>query len=468
MSIDLFVTAAPVVVAAGAVLLLLGGLWFDRAVLAPTALGVLATAGVLLAISGTGETFCVDSACSYAADQTTVLLQWLILAGAAAVVLMAAAFVPAARISGPEFYGLMLAATSGALVVPAAGDLATLLIALETVSLPTYALIGLRRDDAGAGEAALKAFLVSVAATAVSLYGLALLYLSTGTVFLSELPDAVSGEQPPLVAVAVVLLFALPVFKTAAVPLHGWAPDVYSGAPLPVTAFLAVVSKTAGIAAVLLLARTFLPLADVWAVALGVAAGATLALGVLAALRQDVAGRFLGWSSVAQAGFLLAPLGAVAGEPDRFDSAESAVLAYLVTYAAMTVAVFAAVLAAAGTRSVLRRSDLVGLITRAPVATGVLAVGLVSLAGLPPAMLGLFAKVRVIAEPVGAGSVVLAVLLALAVLVGVAAYLRWLIPALQAGSGRVSVPIGVSAAGVIAAVVLVVGSVAPEWVLGLG
>jgi NADH-quinone oxidoreductase subunit N len=93
---------------------------------------------------------------------------------------------------------------------------------------------------------------------------------------------------------------------------------------------------------------------------------------------------------------------------------------------------------------------------------------LVSLAGLPPAMLGLFAKVRVIAEPVGAGSVVLAVLLALAVLVGVAAYLRWLVPALQAGSGRVSVPIGVSAAGVIAAVVLVVGSVAPEWVLGLG
>jgi NADH-quinone oxidoreductase subunit N len=256
-------------------------------------------------------------------------------------------------------------------------------------------------------------------------------------------------------------------FKATAVPLHGWAPDVYAGSPPAVAAYLAVVSKTAGIAGILLLVRALAPAVDAWGLALTIAAVGSLLLGGLLALRQDEALRLLGWSSVVQAGFLLAPVAALWWEPERLDSAVSATLAYLVTYTAMSLAVFAVVgwLSHGGD---VTRDRVAGLAGRSPLAAGVLAVGLVCLAGLPPAMLGLFAKVRVIAEPVGVGSAVLAAALAIGVLLGAAVYLRWLLPLIApATDDRRFADRPALLVGGVAAVVVVVGSVLPDLVLGL-
>jgi NADH-quinone oxidoreductase subunit N len=453
MTIDLASAAAPLILAVGA------------AIVPPTALGVLATASVAWWLVGDdASAFCTDF-CSYAVDRQAWLLQGLVLVGTAAVVGLSVRTVAPAVV--PEFYALLLASAAGGLLVPAAGDLATLVIAVETLSLPAYALIALGRDDPRAGEAALKAFLVSVAASALTLYGVALLYAATGTIVLAELPDALADADPSLAAAGSVLVLLAFAFKATAVPLHGWAPDAYAGATPAVAGYLAVVSKTAGIAGILLLVRALAPTVDAWGLALTVAAVASLFVGALLALRQTDALRLLGWSSVMQAGFLLAPVAALLWEPERFADAAAASLAYLVTYAAMTMALVAVVawLWHGGPVTLDRIS---GLFARSRVAAVVLAIALVCLAGLPPAMLGLFAKVRVIAEPVGVGAVVLAVALAFGVLVGAAVYLRWLVPLLRpAGETRSFADRPALAVGVVAAAVVVVGSAAPNLILGL-
>jgi NADH-quinone oxidoreductase subunit N len=168
-----------------------------------------------------------------------------------------------------------------------------------------------------------------------------------------------------------------------------------------------------------------------------------------------------------QAGFLLAPVAALLWEPERYDDAAAASLAYLATYAAMTLALVGVIgwLWHGGPVTLDR---IAGLFSRSRVAAVVLAIALVCLAGLPPAMLGLFAKVRVIAEPVGVGAVVLAVALAFGVLVGAAVYLRWLVPLLRpAEEARSFTDRPALAVGVVAAAVVVVGSVAPNLILGL-
>lgn len=379
-------------------------------------------AGRLPAVVGGAR---VGPSCSYVVDSRTLLVQVLILGSLVVVLLLGRE--PGAPAG--EWHLLLLASATGMLAIAAARDLLLLLIALEVLSLPGYALAGLRRGDPRSSEAALKFFLISVVASAVSLLGMALLYGLTGSLQL----DRIAGQlgradiRGPATAAAVVLALIGFAFKISAVPFHAWAPDTYAGAPFPVACWLAVASKVAGFAGLItLLADGFGPYANVWGPVLAVGAAATMTLGNLVALQQRDLVRLLAWSSITQAGYVLVPLAAT----HHRSEARSAALGYLAIYAIGTLIVFAAV-AAARARTL---DDLAGLGRSRPWLALALAFGLLNLAGAPPGIAGLFAKVIVVRAAVAGGLGWLAVLVAVNTVLGLAVYLRAVAPLAATGS----------------------------------
>ncbi len=491
-SVDYVALAPALLPAVGAIVALVVDLALPRRPVLVATVAMVALLGALATLpalrDGTRETFCAPPdpgappACSYVADHLAVSVQLVLLAGGAVVVLMLAT----ERALPPgELQALLLASVAGAATVAAARDLATLVVALELVSLPSFALVALRRD-AVAGQAALTAFLTSVVATAVTVLGVAFVYAGTGTLFLQRTAPALAqaGVRQPLVLAGLVLVLAAPAFKLAAVPFHAWAPDTYLGAPLPVAAYLSVVSKGAGLVALLAVTLGgFAPAAGTWAPAVGVLAAATLVVGNLGALRQRSVVRLLAWSSIAQAGYLLLPVaaGAVGGLGGLDGLVASACVAYLAAYGAMNLGAFAAIGAAAGPgrgASSLRLDDLRGLARTRPWLGLPLVFFLACLAGLPPGLVGLVTKVRVLEAPVRAGTpwlALLAVVAALATVVGLAYYLRFAAVLLAAPAdapagrpvARPRVPAAAGWAVGVTLVVTVVISAAPALVVGL-
>jgi NADH-quinone oxidoreductase subunit N len=416
--------------------------------------------------------------CSYVADEFTLLFQALVLGAALVVLLLSLGEIAgeaddARPLPAGEFHFLLLAAITGALTMTASRDLIMLAVSLETLSLPVFALVALRRYDGRASEAALKLFLVSVVSAAVTLFGISLVYGVTGTVFLDRLAVALArtpGDLRPVAGVAVVLVLAGFGFKVAAVPFHFWAPDVYQGSPLPVAAFLSVVSKAAGFAGLILVLVGFWPYAQVWGSVAGVLAALTMSLGNLVALRQRHAVRLLAWSSVAQSGYMLAPLavGAVADAGTaRLGEAVAATVAYVAMYAVMNIGAFAVVTAVGRRGAGNDLDDYRGLGRTNPLSAAALAFFLVCLAGLPPGLMGLFAKIVVFRATVAGASSWLAVVMAVNTVIGLYYYLAWVVrlyaPPAGAAARRpgqaVGLAIAVSAAG---AVVL---SIVPQMVL---
>ncbi|MEU7989096.1 NADH-quinone oxidoreductase subunit N [Streptosporangium canum] len=380
--------------------------------------------------------------CSFVVDDFTLVFAGLALAAGVVVVLLSMAELSAGDVPVGEWYFLLLCTLVGAVALPASRDLVMLVVALELVSLPVFALTALRRYDGRSSEAAVKLFLVSVVSTAVMLFGVSLLYGMTGTVYLDRLaqvlrgpvaepmaipgPDAyasvlrIAYDLPPVLIVAVVLVIAGFGFKVAAVPFHAWAGDVYQGAPIPVAALLSVISKAAGFAGlILILVAALRGQIAVWAPLVAIIAALTMTVGNLLALRQRHAVRLLAWSSVAQSGYILAPLGV------RDDEAASASIAYLVFYAAMNLGAFAVVMLVSrrGARGGL--DDYRGLAFRNPAAGLALAFFLICLAGLPPGLAGLFAKVVVFRELVDGGGAWLALVMAANTVVGLYYYVAW-------------------------------------------
>ena len=219
-------------------------------------------------------------------------------------------------------------------------------------------------------------------------------------------------------------------FKVAAVPFHAWAPATYDGAPLPVAAYLSTASKLGGVVTLLAVVHGVLPAGDTGPV-LAVLAVLTMTVGNVVALRQTRTVRLLAWSSVAQAGYVLAPLGALAAgapgpwTPERVDALAAATLAYAAFFVLLELAAFAAVVAL---RPVAadggELADLHGVARRAPWVSGMLAFALIGLAGLPPALAGLFAKVTVVRALVDGGTSWLALVVALNAVIGLAYYVR--------------------------------------------
>jgi NADH-quinone oxidoreductase subunit N len=491
VSID-YVALAPVLAAAlGALAVLLVDLAAPLRARTTAAFGTaLAGAGAALAaalaIGGRPRsTFCAPAAvlpgsvavgesCSYTVDGVTRHL--LVLLSAAAVIALLLAVTAGRRGELPpgECGFLVLSSLTGALTLAGARDFITLLVGLETLTLPTYALVALRRRDPEGAEAAVKYLLVSVTSTAVTLLGVALLYGLLGSLHLDRVGTALAQREDvrtlPLTSAAVVLVLAGFAFKIAAVPFHWWAPDVYEGAPVPVAAYLATASKAGGVVGLVLVTTVaFGPSAPVWTAALAVLAVASMTWGNLVALRQRHAVRLLAWSSVAHAGYLLVPLATVGGRPDLVPGAVAATVGYLVLYVALTAGAFACV-AAAGVTAV---ADFRGLARRSPLVGAALAVFLLGLAGLPPALAGLMAKVVVLRSALLGGAGWLAVAVAVNTVIGLAYYLRLAAAAVADRTGapapaarlRLTPSLAVAVGGALVAVLVL--SVAPQVALDL-
>jgi NADH-quinone oxidoreductase subunit N len=434
---------AAIVAVAGVVLLLGDAFAGVRSWMLGTAGSLAALGGAAVAAAGLSgddrETMCTQLTgqealeftehCSFVVDHITLGLWWIILAGAVLVVLMAAAHADDASMPPGEFHFLLLSSVSGALTLAASRDLVSLVIALELVSLPSIALVALRRGDLPASRSAWTFFLASVTATAITLMGVSMIYGVTGSVFFDGIRDVVqAGAEPEAVLrTGVILTLAGLVFKIGAVPFHMWVPDTYAGAPVPVAAYLSVVSKAAGIAGLLLvLSKPFGPLVELWSPLVAVMAGLTMTVGNVAALRQTDAIGLLAWSSVAQAGFVVAPMVALMAGAGSADGGLPAAVRYLGIYALANLAAFAVV---AQVRARIGRTDIAafrGLLRSDRLAGITLAAGLLALAGFPPAIIGLLAKYIALRPVIFYGDGVLAVVMAVNVMIGLAYYLRFL------------------------------------------
>jgi len=292
-----------------------------------------------------------------------------------------------------EFAVLLLSTTLGMCFLSMARNLLMIVLALELTSLPSYVLAGFRRGDRRSSEAALKYVIYGAAASGLMLYGFSLLYGLTGTLDLGRLGPLLAakvagGSLGVRAALALAGLLSLVGFgyKVAAVPFHQWCPDVYEGAPTPVTAFLSIGPKAAGVAALLrFLGEGFgaagaipTPGALPWPYLLGVVAVATMTLGNLAAIPQDNVKRLLAYSSIAHAGYLL--MGVAVGTPD----ATRAVLLYAPIYLLMNLGAFLAVLIVRERTGSESLAAFRGLGTRSPVLAVGLTICLFSLTGVPP------------------------------------------------------------------------------------
>ncbi|BBA99464.1 putative NADH dehydrogenase I chain N [Actinacidiphila reveromycinica] len=440
-SVDWTAIAPAAVPAALAVLLLVADLFLPP--LRKRFLAWGAVAGLALALlaliplrAGHHATFCSTGAtgggCSYTADRFALVVQVLVLGGALLTALLSAPAVEEELPAG-EFWFLLLASASGATLLPASRDLATLIVALEVTTLPSFALVGLRRGDRLGSEAALKFFLTSVTATAVSLMGVSFLYATTGTLYLDRIGRTLGhepGQLHTLGKAGAALTLVGFAFKLAVAPFHFWVPDTYAGAPLPVAAYLSVVGKAAGFSGLILLTTLALhPYADTWGPAMGVLAALTMTVGNVGALRQRPdaergAVRLLAWSSIGQAGYLLVPLAAeAAGRPAGYHVGTT--VAYALMYAVVNLGAFAVAALVGRGAPHCRLTDFRGLYASRPAAALALAFFLLCLAGLPPGVIGLFAKVAVFSTAVDARHGWLAVIMAVNVAIALVYYLRW-------------------------------------------
>jgi NADH-quinone oxidoreductase subunit N len=485
-SVDWLAIAPPTIAAVLGLVVLVADLFVGerrKALLGRLSVAGLAASLLMLLplLDGDRSTFCLTGdadVCSYTADQFTLVIQFLVLGGALVAALLSVTALKDADRGLPEgeFWFLLLSSAAGAALLPASRDLATLVVALEVASLPAFALVGLRHGDRRSSEAALKFFLSSVTATAVSLMGISFLYASTGTLYLTEIADRVrhvDGQLTTLAHTGVVLTLVGFAFKTAAVPFHFWVPDTYVGAPLPIAAYLSVVGKAVGFSGLILVAVVALPsYADVWGPALAVLAALTMTIGNAGALRQQAtraysAVRLLAWSSVGQAGYLLVPIAAAAYSDDAERSVGSTV-AYALMYAAVNLGAFAVAALVGRTHSLNRVSDYRGLYATNPLTALCLAFFLLCLAGLPPGIIGLFAKVTVFSAAVDAGLGWLAVVMAVNVVVALFYYLQWTALLFRAPEGEAvkhRLPAPLTAAITVTGVLAVALSGAPQLVL---
>lgn len=337
-------------------------------------------------------------------DDFAIFFQLAFLLAAALVALSAVAFLERYPGAEGEFYGLMLFSTTGMMLMAGTRELVSIYLALELTSISLYLLAGLAKRDRKSSEAALKYLLLGALSSAILLYGMALLYGLSGTTDLAGIAKVVGQGSSPALLMAMALVASGFGFKIAAVPFQMWAPDVYEGAPTPVTAFLSVASKAAGFSVVI---RVFTVAmggiqAD-WVTLFAVLSALTMTLGNVVALTQQNIKRMLAYSSIGHAGYLL--LGVAAATV----SGVSSVMFYLLAYTVTNVAAFTVVILASTAIPDDRIEGYSGLHRRAPLLAFAMAVSLLSLAGLPP-MAGFFAKFYLFAAAYQAGLVWLVVL----------------------------------------------------------
>ena len=399
MDVNLRLLGPELALAAAAICVILGDAFLRGGlprpvILAMAGVGILVSAVLTVGLFG-GTATAFSGALTI--DNYAAYFKLLFLAATVLVLLASTTFLDSLPRYRAEFVGLLLFATTALMFLASASDLVTVYISLEMSSLSIAFLSAWAKRGLTATEAGLKYFLLSAMSSAVLLYGIALVYGLTGQTRLDAIAAALSaGPSAPLL-LALALLLAGFGFKVSAVPFQMWTPDVYEGAPTPVTAYLSVASKAAGFAAAIRVFQTALPAAQSdWITLFAVVAAATMTVGNVVALAQSNIKRMLAYSSIAQAGYILVGVAAAS------DSGVAAVLFYLLAYTATNLAAFTAVIAISRLTASEQLTDYRGLHQRAPWLAFALAVSLLSLAGLPP-FAGFFAKLYVFRAGIESG-----------------------------------------------------------------
>ena len=387
----------------------------------------------LSSISGLGSSLTpADSilASSLSIDRFGLFFNLLVLAAAALVILASVDYVKGLKRLQGEFYGLMLLSASGMMLLTSATELISIYVSLELTTLPLVALSAFL-SNAKSSEAGMKFLIIGAISSAITLYGMALIFGFTGSTGLEEIAFVLqqSGGQPNLpfgsyaVLVGIALLTVGIAFKLSAVPSQMWVPDVYEGAPIPLVAFLSVASKAVAFGLLLRLLYTgFLDVNVEWGIMLAVLAAASMTLGNLVAITQSNIRRLFGYSTIAHAGYILIGVAAVvqskqtgatemteAGAGILTTFGPSSVLFYLASYAAANLTAFFAIMAIGRRIGSDNISDYIGAVRHSTFPALTLALALVALIGVPPT--GIFiAKIYIFAAAVNSGLVWLAIL----------------------------------------------------------
>jgi len=360
----------------------------------------------------------------FVVDNFSIFFQWLFVAIVGVSAFISMRFNERESINRGEYYALLLFACSGMSLMAASGDLILTFLGIEILSIATYVLAGFKRNDARSNESSLKYFLLGSFATAFLLYGIALIYGSTGSTNYGSIRELamLQGSIQSTTVVGMVLLLVGFGFKVAVVPFHAWAPDVYEGAPTPVTAFMAVGPKVAGFAALIRILVQALPfLGNEWTLILWLLSILTMTIGNVVAILQTNVKRMLAYSAIAHAGYIL--VGIVANSNMGF----GAVLFYLVIYTVMSLAAFGVVILHSRLGDVgVNLDDYSGLGYRSPLSAAILSLALISLAGIPLTG-GFIGKLYIFSAAIQKGYIGLAVVGVLNSLISVFYYFRLLI-----------------------------------------
>ncbi len=381
------------------------------------AVAILAFVGVLVALSHSGSAF----GGMFISDKFSIYMKLVAVTGSAVSLVMATKYLERENAARIEYPVLILFATLGMMLMISADSLITLYMGLELQSLPLYVLAAIRRDSVRSTEAGLKYFVLGALSSGLFLYGASLLYGYTGSVDFPQIAALLQGHAAsmPGMVTGMVLVLAALAFKISAVPFHMWAPDVYEGAPTPVTAFFAIAPKVAAIALLTrLLEGPFWDMTQQWQQVIVVISIASMLLGGVAAVAQKNIKRLLAYSSIGHMGYALVGLAAasVAGV--------QAVIIYMTIYAVMSAGTFCVVLMMKKDGKMVEEiADLSGLGKSQPPLAFCMAVLMFSMAGIPP-MAGFFGKLFVFQAAVAAGLYTLAVIGVLTSVVAAYYYIR--------------------------------------------
>ncbi len=453
-SLNMSVALPAVLLLLGAIVLLVVDLLLPARRKALT--GWLALLGVLISLVLTIVNFdTVGDAFGgmFVADQFTSFVNVIVLISAGVGILLAMDYLRRTHMDRTDYYLLLLLTTGGMMFMAGANDLIIIFVSLELLSIPLYGLSGFRRPELRSEESALKYFLLGAFASGFLVYGIALLYGATGTTSLPGIWTAVSGIVAAESSSIYLLLLGAGLitvglgFKVAAVPFHMWTPDVYEGAPTPVTAFMSVGTKAGSFAALLRILVVGLPtlmIADstvaAWTNTLAIVAALTMLLGNLVAISQTNIKRMLAYSSIAHAGYILMAV-AAAGKPDIASLGVQAALIYLLAYAFTNLGAFAVAIAVErddGTG--VNLDDFQGLSRQRPGLALAMAFFMLSLTGIPLTA-GFVGKWFVFSSVINAGMYWLAFVGVLTSVFGAYYYVRVIVKMfLQEGEANISMP----------------------------
>ena len=390
------------------------------------AIGILAALipVITLAIDGTNRSLFGGA---FVIDNFALAFKAFFIIGAYLVVLIGGDYIREGDYFQSEFWFLLVTSVLGMVAISSSRDLISIFVALETVSIPMFVMAGWARRNLKSNEAALKFYLIGVMSSAVMLYGMSFVAGMSGSTLLSDISAYFAqNDVPTLASVAVILTIVGFAFKISAVPFHQWTPDVYEGAPTPVTAFLSVLSKGAGfVGLIILLQHGFFPQSEVWMVVLYGIVVASLIVGNFTALKQTNIVRLLAYSSIAQGGFILLPLTFLSDDNlIARPSAIEATIIYLIIYLLANLGAFACVIAIAKRTRSGELETYNGLGRREPFLAICMTIFLFSLAGVPP-MAGWFAKFVMFRSVFDVGSVAAVVLAVVAVVASVVAFVYY-------------------------------------------